>query len=162
MIEIVPYAPEDAAAVDGLVRAAFPGPEEAGIIERLRAGGDMLLELVARDGAAIVGHVGFSRLRSEPPRLRAVCLAPLAVAEPYRRQGVGHQLVEAGIARIRDAGEDVILVLGEPAYYGRFGFSAEAAVAYRTPYDGPYQQALWLGSARPPDETVLHYSPAFG
>jgi putative acetyltransferase len=69
-------------------------------------------------------------------------------------------MIRDGIARLKAAGETLIVVLGEPDYYARFGFDAAAATAYNTPYDGPYLQVLRLSDGAPASGTV-HYAAAF-
>ena len=91
----------------------------------------------------VVGHVLLSRLVSPPG---ALALAPLAVLPDRQRRGVGSALVRAALARAREGGGAAAFVLGDPAYYGRFGFSAEAARGYASPYAGG---ALHGGAARP-------------
>lgn len=150
----------DGAAVDALLRAAFGGPVEAGLVRRLRADGDVLLALVAEAGGDIVGYILFAPLAGLAP-VHAVALAPLAVHPSRQRAGIGTALVREGLARLRQTGVDVVLVLGEPDYYGRFGFDAERAKAFRTPYDGPYLQALALSDAGGAARGTLRYAAAF-
>ncbi|WP_019400801.1 MULTISPECIES: GNAT family N-acetyltransferase [unclassified Chelatococcus] len=150
----------DEAAVDALLRAAFGGPVEAGLVRRLRADGDVLLALVAEAGRDIVGHILFSPLTGLAP-VHAAALAPLAVHPSRQRAGIGTALVREGLVQLRAMGVDVVLVLGEPGYYGRFGFDAERARAFRTPYDGPYLQALALSDAGGAARGPLHYAAAF-
>jgi predicted N-acetyltransferase YhbS len=81
----------------------------------------------------------------EPRRAaRIVVLAPLSVSTEWRRRGIGAALVRASLEELRTSGCDLVLVLGDPAYYGRFGFVPAAEFCLRTPYDGPHQQALPL------------------
>jgi putative acetyltransferase len=138
--------PADDEAIAAVVAAAFGGKNEVGLIEALRRDGDMDCECVADDGGAIVGHVGFSRLdvTQGTHKLRATALAPLAVAPDRQNQGVGQELVRHAIGRLRDRGHDLILVLGHPAYYSRFGFSAVRAKLLDAPYAGPSFMALEL------------------
>lgn len=142
------YLAADRAFVANLLRAAFGGNAEAKLVARLRAEPAMAFELVAEDAAGVVlGHIAFSHLSvtSEGGRsLVALALAPLAVAPDVQRQGVGSHLVEAALDICRKLGVQLVVVLGDPAYYRRFGFSAEAAQRLRTPYDGEALQALEL------------------
>src|SRR3546814_11166143 len=78
----------------------------------------------------------------------AVALAPLAVMPDYRRSGVAAALVTAAIEQMRDAGALLMFVLGEPGYYGRFGFSAENAEGFDSPYARPYFMAIELQGGR--------------
>lgn len=120
---IRPERPEDGLAIHCLHEEAFPTPAEAGLVDRLRAGGRLVVSLVAEEGGEIVGHVALSPVSagSSPGGLG---LAPLAVASGCRRRGVGGMLVRAGLDASRRAGSAFVVVVGEPAYYERFGFTA--------------------------------------
>lgn len=151
---------DDHAAIDALLAGAFPSRQEADLVRALRANGDLALELVAEAFGDVVGHAAFPRLVSDA-ELRAAALAPLAVAASARERGVGAALVQQGLAALADRGVEWCLVLGDPAYYGRFGFSAEAAAGFATPYDGPYQQTVGLVLQGPPPRGALTYPAAF-
>ncbi|MCH7861005.1 GNAT family N-acetyltransferase [Sphingomonas sp. NPDC092331] len=153
-IAIRPATGGDVAAIDALLRRAFPAEDEARLVQRLCIDGDMVLTLVADDeeSGALAGMIAFSRMdvaiAGKP--IAAVALAPLAVEAAWRKQGVGEALVQAGIAQLADAGGVLAFVLGDPAYYGRFGFAAEWARGFASPYAGDYLMALPLqGGAMP-------------
>ncbi len=152
--------PGDHAAIGELLKAAFPGPQEAALVCALRLDGDIVLEL-ASVAESVVGYVGFSRMSVEAADLRITALAPLAVAEEHRRGGCGAALVKAGIEMLSQSGEDLVVVLGDPAYYGRFGFSARAARDLRTPYSGPVLQARALTERARQVAGAVFYAPAF-
>jgi putative acetyltransferase len=117
-------AEEDAAAVRGVYAAAFDTPEEAALVEALRAQAEPLVSLVAEAGGAIVGHVMCSPVTLEGhPALKLMGLAPLAVLPARQRVGVGSALTRAGLERCRELGAGAVVVLGHPEYYPRFGFS---------------------------------------
>ena len=152
----------DSAASRRLLLSAFPTPAEADLVEQLRASGDMLVELVATTDDAVQGMIGFSRLIAEDRPFRLACLAPLAVAPAMQGKGLGGRLTLAGIGRCRQAGLDGIVVLGDPAYYGRHGFSAEAAAPLRCPWSGPNLLALALRPGGLPQATTsLRFAAAF-
>lgn len=135
---------QDHAAVAEILGAAFGGADEARLTERLRAEEDVLFELVAEEEGRVVGHILFSRLWADRDALYAA-LAPLSVAPGFQRAGIGSALVRAGLESARDFGAHGVLVLGHPAYYPRFGFSAEAAAKVRSVYSGgPAFMALAL------------------
>jgi putative acetyltransferase len=139
--------PADRLFVANLLREAFGGAAEARLVARLRAEGATLFGLVAEDdGGAILGHIAFSRLevRSGERALDAASLAPVAVAPERQGAGIGASLVRAGIEECRKQNLALIVVLGEPAYYARFGFSAEAAKRLDAPYSGEAFMALEL------------------
>jgi putative acetyltransferase len=96
-----------------------------------------------------VAHILFSDLPIEHDHgsLKALALAPVAVIPEFQRQGIGTKLIREGIERARDAGYSAILVLGDPAYYGRFGFSLELGAHVQSAYSGPHFMALELREA---------------
>lgn len=138
--------PADDAAITAVVTAAFGGPDEAALIDALRRDGDMVLELVALEGGEVVGHIAFSRLdvRAGSQSLRAVALAPLAVAPHLQQKRLGETLTRRALERLGEAGEELAVVLGHPAYYARFGFSSLLAKLLEAPYAGEAFMALEL------------------
>lgn len=128
--------PADAAAVRDVVTRAFGRADEAGLVDALRAAGKATVALVAVGDAAVVGHVLFSPVTLDGAPF-GVGLAPLAVAPEAQRRGVGGALVLAGLARCRDGGHGIAVVLGDPDYYGRFGFVAAERHGIRSEYDVP-------------------------
>ena len=138
----------DAPAVDALLRVSFPEPAEAQLVAQLARDGDIVLVLVAADEAsgAVQGMVAFSRMRVElgGKPVPAVALAPLAVDRQARGDGVADLLVRAGLDWLREAGVAMVFVLGEPDFYGRFGFEAALADGFASPYAGPYFMATVL------------------
>jgi putative acetyltransferase len=154
--------PDDVADLSDLIRAAFACHQEADLVDGLRRGGDLLLSLVAEEAGRVIGHVGFSRvwISRDSQRSPGVSLAPLAVTAEYRRRGVGAALVEAGHGHLRSAGESICFVLGDPAYYGRFGYSIPAAAAFDCVYAGVHFQALALKSSAP-KAGAISYAAAF-
>ena len=93
---------------------------------------------------------------------RALGLGPVGVRPGMQGGGVGSELIRASLAVAGALAEEVVFVLGEPAYYARFGFSAEAAAPFDSPYAGPYLMALWLRlDVEPPAAGAAAYAPAF-
>lgn len=124
-------APADLDAVRAVVTRAFEQPAEASLVDALRKAGKATISLVAERDGRIVGHILFSpvtlaeaphALFAPAPAPFASGLAPLAVAPEEQKTGIGSALVRAGLARCRAAGHAFVVVLGSPAYYGRFGF----------------------------------------
>jgi putative acetyltransferase len=153
----------DAVAVHALLQTAFGGTAEATLVNELRAGGELVLALVAAEGTErIVGYVGFPRLQIETAEgsRPAVGLAPLAVASSHQGRGIGGALVRAGLAQLIARREDIVFVLGDPALYGRFGFSTEDARPFASPYAGPHFMARRL-AAGAPRRGRLRYPAAF-
>lgn len=153
-IAIRPATGGDVAAIDALLRASFPAPDEALLVQRLCIDGDMVLTLVADDeeSGALAGVIVFSQMNVDiaGKPVAAAALAPVAVAPSHRRQGVAEALIQAGLAHLADAGATLAFVLGDPAFYGRFGFSIDWASGFASPYAGEYFMALPLqGGAMP-------------
>lgn len=157
-----PETAGDTAAIRNIICQAFGDDQEAGLVGRLRRDHDLVLSLVAEQDGQLVGHVGFSRLwiAQGAQRIPGISLAPLAVMPDRQRKGTGRALVEAGHTRLREAGETIVFVLGDPDYYGRFGFSFSAAATFDCQYAGPHFQALRLASTAP-DAGSVAYAPAF-
>ena len=154
-----PAVPADFLAIRDVVVAAFGQPEEADLIERLRAEGDVLVELVADEAGAIAGHILFSRLGIGA--MEGAALAPLAVAPARQRSGIGAALTRAGVARCRELCIPAIVVLGHADYYRRFGFSAALAAPLEAPFSGPSFMALELAPGALAAGGRVRYAPAF-
>lgn len=151
----------DRSAVYTIYEAAFGQSIEADLVYRMEGDGDLILSLMAQADRP-AGHIAFSRLDfPELPALRGCVLAPLAVVPDFRRQGVGAALVRDGLERLRADGYDLTVVLGDPNYYGRFGFAPELASRLKTPYDGPYLQALALSEKGKAAHGPVSYARAF-
>jgi putative acetyltransferase len=163
MMSIRTATPRDRDAIREVEEHAFGQKAEAGLVDALVANGDTVLELVAEEDGAVVGHILFSRLyvQSGVSQYPAVALAPLAVEPSFHKSGIGGALVREAHIRLKDAGETLSIVLGEPAYYGRFGYSHERAAGFASDYQCEALQALaW--SAEAPVEGALVYAPPFG
>ncbi|WEX08441.1 N-acetyltransferase [Chelativorans sp. AA-79] len=159
---IRPEEAGDETAIRLLLVNAFGGEAEARLVDTLRAEGDVVLSLVAERDGEVRGHVLFSRLlvRDDEGAFPAVALAPLAVHPDHRREGIAAALVEDAHLRLQTQGERLSVVLGDPAYYGRFGYSRERAGGFESRYQGEHLQALAWDDA--PRTGRLDYAAAFG
>jgi len=157
----------DRAAVRAVNEAAFGRDDEASLVERLHAGGAVLVSRVAEVDSRIVGHILFSRMwiDTAAASMTAVALAPMAVLPAHQRQGIGGRLIRDGLDCIRAQGEQVVIVLGHPDYYARFGFSSDRARALSSPFPPEAFMALELtpgalddvnGTVRYPRAFELH------
>lgn len=98
-----------------------------------------LLSLVAEIDGAIVGHIAFSPVAIEiDENFQGYILAPLGVKPDFQKRRTGARLIEDGMRRLSAMGANVVFVYGDPNYYSRFGFTADAAHAYSTPYKLQY------------------------
>lgn len=153
---------EDWRAIRAVETRAFGRPDEADLVDRIVADGDDVLELVAGLDHTAVGHILFSRLRIRTTQGNhpAVALAPVAVDPDLQNEGIGSMLIDAAHARLQRMGETLSVVLGWPAYYGRFGYTHARAAAFGSAYQGEALQALAWGEA--PMTGELIYPRAFG
>ena len=124
MITIRPERRDDAVAVGEILTEAFGRPDEGRIVERLRARSRPYLGLVAVDSGDLVGHLVMSAvtLHCYQAPYSIMALAPMAVRPRWQRREIGSALVREGLRACRDAGHDVVVVVGHPAFYPRFGF----------------------------------------
>jgi len=151
----------DHAAIREVVAAAFAKTDEADLVERLRASGDVVFELVEEDGGEIVGHILYSRLFADRVDLFAA-LAPLAVRPDRQKDGVGKRLMKASLEAAREFGAHAVIVLGHPAYYPKFGFTAEAAKTVTCPFSGsPAFMAIALEDGALDAPVTVAYPEAF-
>jgi putative acetyltransferase len=143
---IRPETTADHPAVREVNRLAFGGEDEARLVDALRDGGYARISLVAEIDGHVVGHVLFSDLPIISPggRVEALSLAPLAVAPSHQRRGIGSVLVREGLRACRDAGYEIVVVVGHPEFYPRFGFSAVLAERLESPFSGPAFMAVEL------------------
>lgn len=128
--------PGDVAAVAMLVEAAFASPAEARLVERIRASPEYVpeLALVADEDGVVVGHTMLSY--SDLEGVSVLQLSPLAVRPDRQRRGIGSALTREAL-RLADArGEPLVLVLGHPSYYPRFGFRPAASLGLTPPEPG--------------------------
>jgi putative acetyltransferase len=162
MISIRSAQKRDREAIRRVEEHAFGQAAEAGLVDALVGGGDAVVELVAEEDGQVVGHILFSRLHVIEGRTSfpAVALAPLAVQPSFHGTGIGGALVREAHLRLKAAGEKLSVVLGDPAYYGRFGYSRERAEKFESTYQCEALQALAWQDA--PETGRLAYPAAFG
>ncbi|MFJ8310063.1 MULTISPECIES: GNAT family N-acetyltransferase [unclassified Streptomyces] len=160
-----PEAPADRAAVRAVNLAAFPTAHEADLVDALRAdpawipGLSMLA--TAPDGT-VAGHALLTRCRVDGAP--ALALAPVAVVPEHQRTGAGSAVVRAALDAARLLGEDLVLVLGHPDYYPRFGFTPASGFGIRAPFDvrDEAMMALRLKADGPVPTGVIRYPAPFG
>lgn len=161
MMSIRTATPRDRDAIRFVEEHAFGQKAEAGLVDALINNGDVVLELVAEEEGSVVGHILFSRLyvQSGDKTHPAVALAPLAVEPSFHGTGIGGALIREAHLRLKDAGETLSIVLGEPKYYGRFGYAHQRAAAFVSEFQSEALQAQAWGEA--PDSGELVYASPF-
>ena len=137
-VELRPENREDRDAIRHVNNAAFGGDVEANLVDALRDGGFAEVSLVAELDGEIVGHILFSpvSIMTKAGTVDAMSLAPMAVVPGHQRMGIGSRLVKEGLEVCRQRGHAIVVVLGHPEFYPRFGFSAELAASLESPFGG--------------------------
>lgn len=140
-LEIRTSLPAEAAGIEDLYAAAFPEENLVPLVRDLLESGTDVLSLICAQGDRIGGHIALTDCAIDGAGWKAALLGPLAVSPDRHRQGIGTRLIQAGFERLRETGTAMVFVLGEPAYYGRFGFAADRSIA--PPYPIP---DAWAGA----------------
>src|SRR5688572_3089081 len=151
---------DDESAIRAVTAAAFKSaPQssgtEAAIIDTLRDAGALTLSLVAEQQGRIVGHVAFSPVTINGEVGRWFGVGPVAVEPAQQRRGIGEALIRDGLERLRRMGAEGCVVLGDPAYYRRFGFVSDPELRYgEAPPE--YFQRLSFTGIEPAGEVAYH------
>ena len=136
---IRPQIPEDAAAIRQVNEEAFGSTVEADLVARLHSREAFTLSLVATGEDGVVGHILFSpvTIESESLSFTAMGLGPMAVLPAHQGRGIGSQLVRAGLEECKRLGHEIVVVLGHPDYYPRFGFVPASTYGIKCEYEVP-------------------------
>ena len=136
-IVIRPETPADLPAVREVINLAFPNEDVAALAEALRGSAEYIpeLALVAERDGVVIGHIMFttSHIDDGDESTPALTLGPLAVLPARQRQGIGSQLVEEGLSVCRRLGHRIVVLIGHPAYYPRFGFVQAGPLGIEVP-----------------------------
>jgi len=167
MITIREEQHQDIHAIREVNIQAFGQNQEADLVDKIRKSSNDLISLVAVVQNTIVGHIFFSPVtieRKAKKIIRGMGLAPMAVLPAFQRQGVGTELVQDGIARVRKKGFPFIIVLGHDSYYPRFGFEPASHYGIRCEWDVPdaaFMILLLYESRMCASEGLARYLPEF-
>lgn len=165
---ICPESPRDISAIFDVHCQAFAQDGEARLVNALREDGDYNpdLSLVAVHDDKIIGHIHFCPISivSEEATIPAAALAPLAVHQDYQCRGIGAALVQEGLDECRRRGQRIVIVVGHPGYYPRFGFAPACAWDIHAPFPCPDEAFMALGLEEGALDGVsgtVHYPLAF-
>ena len=158
-----PETPADIPAIRDIALGAFPTPLEAGLIEALRADPAWFPELSIVSTASDGTPAGYALLtRCHVGDAPALALGPCAVLPRYQRTGAGSAAIRAGLAAARGLGENLVLVLGHPEYYPRFGFVPASRYGIRPSFEVPDEAMMALvfdGTLPVPAGTIAYPAP---
>lgn len=138
--------PTDFDGIRYVNRKAFERDDEARLVDTLREDGFVQLSMVAEQERNVIGHILFSVLTiaTDHGKIPALALAPMAVLPEFQRQGIGSELIRRGLDVCREQRHQIVIVLGHPDFYPRFGFSAGLARTLVSPFSGEAWMALQL------------------
>lgn len=126
MISVRTERKKDIEAIHSVNRLAFGQEDEALLVQRIRESSGFIpaLSLVAIKDSQVFGHILFSQIHIVTPEgdVAVLSLAPMAVLPEFQNSGIGSQLVRTGLEKCRELGHTIIVVIGHPQYYPRFGF----------------------------------------
>ncbi|MGB0906650.1 MAG: GNAT family N-acetyltransferase [Maricaulaceae bacterium] len=153
----------DEAVIFDLTQAAFaPMPYSSGtegpIINALRRDGDLTLSRVAIEGDEIIGHIAFSPVTIKRAKAPWFALGPVSVQPDKQGRGVGSALIHDGLEQLKSLSANGCVLVGNPAYYGRFGFKNDGRISYG---DVPSEFVQWLSFEGDMPSGEIRYSPAF-
>lgn len=163
VITIRPETPSDEAAIERVTRRAFLGhpyshQTEQFIIRSLRANHALAVSLVADEAGRVVGHIAFSPVTISDGSIGWYGLGPISVDPEWQGRGVGRALMERGIAALHRIGANGCVLVGEPAFYVRFGFAHDPALVLEG-IPPEFFLALPLGTSSARGDVRFH--PAF-
>ena len=133
--------PNDLVSLEALYPEVFPEEDLLPLVRKLHAKESQAFAFVAVADGALLGHVVFTICGLAGSDEKLALLGPLAVALTRQRQGLGKALVHAGLKRLEESGTRRVCVLGDPGYYGRFGFAADYRVAPPYPLPKEWREA---------------------
>lgn len=161
---------DDTAAVNGLMKSAFKTTDEARLVRVLRAQDKLTQSWIAEAGDEAVGQLCCSAVqlieKESPEAIKGVfeAIAPVSVAPAHQHRGIGSALLKQAIRAAQAAGVDALFVLGEPAYYDRFGFEPASSRGIGNPFgvDEPFMALeLTRNGLAEANGTTVAYASAF-
>ncbi len=157
-LKIQRESPEHYQAVHDILISCFNSDAEAKLVSALRANNKAVLSLAALQADEVVGHIMFSPVATSPPtNTLGLGLAPLAVKPKFQKQGIGGKLIQAGLLLCKELNFDYVVLLGDPKYYQRFGFTKVSDFGIKNEYgvDEPFM-LIQLSSRELPNVLVRY------
>ena len=156
-----PEHASDAAVIRVILESAFPSAAEARLVDALRASSRLAVSMIAADVSGPVGHIAFSPVTVG--HATGLGLAPMAVLPAHQNKGVGALLVREGLACCMQVGCGFVVVLGEPEYYGRFGFARASNYGLDNEYgaDEAFMALELQPGSLPAAGGLVRYAPEF-
>ena len=157
---IRPESPGDVATIYALTAAAFLNAPHTShtehlFVDALRAAGQLTVSLVDERQGALVGHVAISPVTVSDGTPRWYGLGPISVLPGYQGIGVGSGLMRSALQHLRELDAAGCVLVGEPAFYRRFGFRAEPGLVLPG-VPAEYFQAIAFGAPVPRGEVTYH------
>jgi putative acetyltransferase len=139
MIIIKEENPKDKDKIYEINKSAFGTETEAKIVDALREAGELILSLVVQIDDILIGHIAFGEVKIDSGKqsYRAIRLGPMAVLPEHQRKGYGTKLVEQGSKILSGRGHEIVVVLGHPDYYPKFGFVPSQRYGIQCEYECP-------------------------
>lgn len=158
--------PSDDRAISEVIRQAFGQDNEVRLVQEIRKSDRYIpdLSLVAEVDGVIVGHILFSYIDLvNDVTYKVLSLAPVAVHPLFQKQGIGSALVQEGLMKANAMGETMAIVLGDPLFYGRFGFEPSIRYGIESPFPVPedFFMVKLLNSEQNTLRGKVVYPPAF-
>ena len=152
--------PSDIAAIHDVTVAAFqyvPDTDhtEPFIVKALREASALTISLVAEESDVIIGHVAVSPVTISDGTTGWYGLGPISVSPVFQRQGIGSALMRSALQKLLELGAAGCVLLGDPAYYSRFGFEAKPSLKLAN-VPPEYFQALSFGVSIPHGAVTYH------
>lgn len=161
-ILIRPEQPGDEPQIRTIHQRAFPSDAESRLVDNLRTANRLPLSLLAACGDSMLGHIALSPVTLHDREI-GWGLAPVAVLPEFQRQGIAHRLIEEGLRVARKSSIPLVVVLGSPAYYSRFGFQPAARWQLSDEYAGreAFQALELTANSIPASGGLIKYAPEF-
>jgi putative acetyltransferase len=126
--------------------AAFGREVEPKLVGKIRSRDNFIpeLSLVAVNEKKIVGHLLFSiiAIESKGEEIPTLALSVISVLPEYQGKGIGIKLIERGLDECRRLGHNVVIVIGHPSYYPRFGFVPASGYGLSVPFEAPDEAVM--------------------